>query len=340
MRLVFILGIFWLALSSCSWMPFVDSEEEIEAQERELYKGFSENQFYERIQKYLQGENWSDAITSLQAYESQFPFGNYAEQAQLELIYAYYQSLDYEAATAAAERFIRLHPRHDNVDYAFYIKALAGMVQSKGMFSDFIPLDESRRDVGEARRAFATFSELVNQYPNSSYAADSQKRMLHLRNILARQEIHIANYYFKRGAYLSAANRGRFVVENFQQSPAVPDGLAVMAQAYYMMGLRDLANDAALVLASNYSNHPSLDEQGSFAFQEGIVLDEEGWLSRISFGYFKQEKPPRFDSRALYNPIDRSLSDRKSQPPAGHAPSEPAPTKRSWLSRITFGLLG
>lgn len=338
MRLVIILGILWLALSSCSWMPFVDSEEEIDQQEKELYKGFSENQFYERIQKYLQGQNWSDAITSLQAFEAQFPFGNYAEQAQLELIYAYYESYDYEAAIASAERFIRLHPRHANVDYAFYIQALAATVQSKGMFSDFIPLDESRRDVGEARRAFATFSELVNQYPGSSYAADAQKRMLHLRNILARHEIHVANYYFKRGAYLAAANRGKYVVENFQQTPAVPDGLAVMAQAYYLMGLRDLADDATRVLAANYSNHPALDDQGTFIYREGIVLDEKSWLSRVSFGYFKPEKAPSFDSRALYNPIDRSLNDGKSQPPSGHTTSATIPAKRTLLSRITFGL--
>jgi len=296
-------------------MPFVDSDkksaEEEEARAEEL-EGLNEKQFYDRIQRNLDAHNWSDAISNLQSFEAQFPFGNYAEQAQLELIYAYMESNDYEAATAAAERFIRLHPRHPNVDYAYYMKGLAAASQHKGIFTDIMPTDMTRRDPGEARRAFAAFGELLSQYPDSSYAADARKRMLFLRNMLARHEIHAANYYFKRGAYLAAANRGRYVVENFDETPAVPDGLAVMAQAYHLMGLQELANHAEQVLAANYSNYPDLNDQGQLSFLESDSVDKKSWLNRLSFGYFKPKNPPYFDSRAIYNPVYKTLTEPKA----------------------------
>ena len=327
-----------LLCASCSWLSSGDGDNSEEKRKQEELEKLSEKQFYDRIQRNLQSGNWTDAIANLQAFEAQFPFGNYAEQAQLELIYAYYASLDYEAAIAAADRFIRLHPRHPNVDYAYYVKGLSSLRQSKGIFTNFMPTDASRRDQGEARTAFATFSELLSRYPNSTYAADARKRMLHLRDLLARHEIHVANYYFLRGAYLAAANRGRYVVENFQQTPAVPDGLAVMAQAYYFLGLRDLAEDSARVLAANYSDHPALDDEGRFQFMETIGEDEDHWLSRVTLGLYQPEKPPKFDSRAIYNPIDRALAEPKE--PDLPQPEGTEPAKRSWLNRLSFGLLG
>ncbi len=339
MRLATILLAALLLVSGCSWMPFVDSEKEIKEKEAKALEGLSEKEFYDRIQRNLQSRNWADAIANLQGFEAQFPFGNYAEQAQLELIYAYTESMDYPAAIAAAERFIRLHPRHPNVDYAHYIKGVAAISQSKGLFSNYMPIDETRRDPGDARQAFASFSELLSRYPNSGYAADARKRMVHLRNMLARHEIHVANYYFKRGAYLAAVNRGRYVVENFQQTPAVPDGLAVMAQGYHMIGLLDLASDAAQVLAINYSDHPSLDKQGQFKYQQHAVLDDKSWPSRLTLGYFKTEKPPFFDSRTTYDPVQKSLAELKNETSAPDHVQTTSPTHRSWLNRISFGIL-
>ena len=344
MRLAIIFAVVSLLISSCSWMPFVDSDADAKAEKakQEELKQLTEKGFYDRIQRNLKARNWTEAISNLQGFEAQFPFGNYAEQAQLELIYVYLESQDHEAAVASADRFIRLHPRHPNVDYAYYIKGLAAISQTKGIFSNIMPIDETRRDPGEARQAFATFSELISRYPNSAYAADARKRMLHLRNMLARHEIQAANYYFKRGAYLAATNRGRYVVENFQQTPAVPDGLAVMAQGYYMIGLQDLADDAARVLADNYSDHPALDDEGQFSFQSELLEDEKHWQSRLTFGYFKPDKPPHFDSRNIYNPIHRNIAILRSEADSGgvsvatNADEKP----RSWVNRLTFGLLG
>ena len=320
-----------LLISACSWMPFVDSaEEEAEKTEEEAMQ-LSEQRLRHKIRANLTARNWSDAITNLNAFEAQFPFGNYADQAQLELIYVYHESSDYESSMASADRFIRLHPRHPSVDYAYYIKGLSAIMQNRGLFSNRSPIDNTKRDAGTARSSFATFSELINQYPNSPYAADARQRMLALRNLLARHEIHAANYYFKRGAYLAAANRGRFVIENFQKTPAVPDALAVMAQAYYLLDLPDLAAQSARTLAANYPRHPSLNEQGEFIYQAGATANQDAWLSRLTFGYYVPEDPPLFDSRDIYNNPQATVHGKEE------VSTEP-PGERSLLDKMTFGV--
>ncbi|TNE78962.1 MAG: outer membrane protein assembly factor BamD [Gammaproteobacteria bacterium] len=312
-----------LVLCSCAWL----GEGKKEEADKSLTAGYSEKDFYDVIQKDLGFGSWERAITNLEALEAQYPFGEYAEQAQLELIYAYYKMADYEAAIAAADRFIRLHPQHPNVDYAFYLKGLSSFVQSKGFFEQFVPTDETKRDPGTARNSFATFNELLSRYPESPYASDARKRMVYLRNILARHEIHVANYYFLRGAYLAAANRGRYVVENFQMTPAVPDGLAVMAEAYYLMQMYDLADDAASLLAANYPNHPSLDAEGNYQYQDDPHFMEPTWLNKMTLGLYDRPEPPRFDTRHIYNERYRELGE------------EGVKRKNKWMSWLTLGIL-
>ena len=295
--------------------------------------GLTEKDFYEKIQSSLNASNWSVAISNLQLLESQFPFGKYAEQGQLELIYAHYKSGDYESSIAASDRFVRLHPQHPNVDYAFYVKGLSQISQTGGFLDSFIPTDSSMRDIGEARTAFATLTELLSRFPTSPYAADARKRLVSLRNQLARAEIHVANYYFSRSAYLAAANRGQYVVENFQQSPAVPDGLAVMAQAYYLLEMQDLADNAVKILAANYPEHPSLDENGIFDFERKLLGSQDSWLDKASFGVLKRAKPPSFDSRMIYDKMTREAELKGSTQDQNNE-------KRSIWNKLTFGLLG
>ena len=313
--------------TGCSWLGWGDEE-----QTEEDSAGLTEKDFYERIQTSLNASNWSVAISNLQLLESQFPFGKYAEQGQLELIYAQYKSGDYESSIASADRFIRLHPQHPNVDYAFYVKGLSEISQTGGFFDSFLPTDSSMRDIGEARGAFTTLTELLSRFPESPYAADARKRLVSLRNRLARAEIHVANYYFARGAYLAAANRGRFVVENFQQSPAVPDGLAVMAQAYYLLEMKELADNSVEVLVANYPEHPSLDSNGQFDFERRLLADQDSWLDKVSFGVLKRIKPPSFDSRSVYDKVTREVE-------LGEGDQSQQDNKRSIWSLLTFGLL-
>ncbi len=311
-----------LLITGCSWLKGAD---QINQEERDTSE-FSEKDFYEVIQQDLNDAFWQTAIENLEALEAQFPFGDYAEQAQLELIYARYRASEFEAAIASADRFMRLHPQHSNVDYAYYLKGLSSFSKGKGFFDQLIPTDESKRDPGSARDSLTTFNELLNRFPDSPYAPDARKRTIYLRNNLARLEIHAANYYFLRGAYLAAANRGRYVVENYQMTPAVPDGLAVMAQAYYLMQMQDLSNDAIKLLVANYPNHPALDESGNFQYQEDTTSLKRSWKNTLTAGLYDKPETIGFDTRHVF-----SERYKKSGKDAARG-------EKSWFDRLTFGV--
>lgn len=279
--------IFSLALFGCSGndeIPDIDS---------------GEQQMYEDAQRYLRNGNFDLAVKSLQLLESRYPFGKYAEQAQLELIYAHFNAYEHEAAVEAADRFIRLHPQHPSVDYAYYMKGLAAYSANQDLFTRFLPTDPTKRDNSYAREAFAEFAQLLSRYPDSPYAADARARMIALRNLLARHEVNVANYYFRRGAYLAATNRGRYVVENYQRTPAVADALAVMAQGYILLGMDDLAQDSIDVLALNYPEHPAIDENGLFVSSYTLDGQQRSWVNKVSFGLFDPPQPPQFDNRPV-----------------------------------------
>ena len=276
-----------LFISGCSWFGGDD----------ELIADSGEQQMYREAQRHLKNENFSLAVRSLQGLESRYPFGQYAEQAQLELIYAHYSGYEFAAANEAADRFIRLHPRHPSVDYAYYMKGLAAYDIEPGFFSRFIPSDDTKRDVSHIQTAFAEFAQLLARFPDSAYAPDARQRMVHMRNMLARNEIHVANYYFRRGAYMAALNRGKYVVEHMQQTPSVADGLAIMGQAYLLLGLNDLAEDSIAVLCENYPDHPNLTS--GCEFDSVYTMDglQRSWINRATLGLFDPPKPPQFNYR-------------------------------------------
>jgi outer membrane protein assembly factor BamD len=256
-----------------------------------------EQQIYDEAQGYLRSDNYDLAVRSFQQLEARYPFGKYAEQAQLELIYAHYNAYEHEAAVEAADRFIRLHPQHPSVDYAYYMKGLAAYTANEDVFARFVPTDPTKRDTSHAREAFAEFAQLLARFPNSTYAADAEARMIALRNLLARHEINIANYYMRRGAYLAAVNRGRYVVESFQRTPAVADGLAVMAQGYIFLDLEELAEESIAVLAANFPDHPAVDKNGQFVSEYTLDGVQRSWVNKLSLGLFDPPQPPQFDNR-------------------------------------------
>lgn len=286
MKYIFFI-IFSMTLYGCS------SNEELP----DIAADAGEQQIYEDAQRYLRADSYSLAIKSLELLESRYPFGKYAEQAQLELIYAHYNAYEHEAAVEAADRFIRLHPQHPSVDYAYYMKGLAAYSANDDIFARFMPTDPTQRDTSQAKEAFSEFAQLVSRFPNSPYAADAEARMISLRNLLARHEIMVANYYLRRGAYLAAVNRGRFVVENFQRTPAVADGLAIMAQGYIFLGMNDLAQESITVLATNYPNYPAINKNGEFVSDFTLAGEQRSWVNKISFGLFDPPSPPQFDHR-------------------------------------------
>jgi outer membrane protein assembly factor BamD len=217
--------------------------------------GMTVAELYQEAKALLLNGEYENAIQHYEKLESRFPYGTYAERARIEMAYAYYKDLQPETAIIAADRFIKLHPNHANVDYAYYLRGLASFDNSVSFLDKLFDQEPSQRDPKSIRKAFKYFSELVQRFPKSRYAADSTQRMKKLRETLARYEIHVANFYQRRGAHLAAANRAKYVIENYQGTLAIPDALALMTQSYRKLGMHDLASDAYRVLELNHPEH-------------------------------------------------------------------------------------
>lgn len=227
--------------------------------------GWSAERIYQEAREALDNGDYERAIENYTKLESRYPYGRYAEQAQLETIYSHYKAGESSSAVAAADRFIKFHPRHPSVDYAYYLRGLATFDQNKGFLAGLFNLDPAKRDPAGVRESFNYFKELVTRFPNSRYSPDALKRMTRLRNTLASHEVHAAAYYLKRGTYLAAVNRAKYVLENYQQATAIPDALVIMVKGYRKMELNDLAADALRVLELNYPEHPGLQELNTAA---------------------------------------------------------------------------
>lgn len=210
--------------------------------------------FYEEGQAAMKIGDYKQAVEHFENLVSRHPFGVYAQQAQLDIAYAYYKFEEPESAIAAADQFIKLYPRHDHVDYAYYIKGLARF-PSEDYFERKFDLDPAQRDPRAVRESFQFFSELVQRFPASRYAADAVQRMIYLRNNLARSELYAAEFYMQKGAYVAAVNRAKYILEHYDQTPSVPQALAMMATAYDELELTELADDARRVLALNFPDH-------------------------------------------------------------------------------------
>ena len=227
-------------------------------EEQDPTKDWSARRLFDAAKAEMAAGDYEKAIEYYEKLEARYPFGVLAMQAQLDVVYAYYKYEEPASALAAADRFIKLHPLHPNVDYVYYLKGLIAFEGDASIFDSFFPKDRSQRDSGAALEAFRAFEELVQRFPESRYAEDSRQRMLYLKNNLAMHEIHVAHYYMTREAWLAAANRARYVIENYQKTPAASDALAILAQAYLQLGLDDLAADAVRVLKLNYPEHSGI----------------------------------------------------------------------------------
>ena len=260
-----LLALLLLVMNACSLLP----------EQIDKTKDWSASQLYSAAKESLNDKNYEQAIDYFEKLEARYPFGRYAQQAQLEIAYAYYKYEEPDSAIAAAERFIKVNPRHPNVDYAWYLMGLTNYNRGRTLVDKLLPQDASERDLGTMREAYDDFHHLVKRYPDSKYAADASQRMIHLRNNMARYEIHVAEYYMRRGAWVAAANRAAIVIEDYQRTPAVPDALILMIRAYRKLDMENLADDALRVLGLNYPGHPDLEilQQGGDPTRSG------GWFS-------------------------------------------------------------
>lgn len=244
-----------LWLSACGLLPDHNKEDT---------QDWSANKFYTEAKEKLNEGNYSAAIKLYESLEARYPYGRIAQQAQLETAYAYYKNEEPASAIAAAERFIKLHPNHINVDYAYYIKGLSSFNDNWGMMGFLLrgPLkqDMSERDSKASRESFENFKELVTRFPDSKYAKDASQRMAHLLNAVAMSEVHIARYYMKRKAYIAAANRAQNAVREYPRTPATEEALYIMVKAYEALEMYDLREDAERVLRINFPDSYFLAE--------------------------------------------------------------------------------
>jgi outer membrane protein assembly factor BamD len=224
-------------------------------------KEWQASDWYAAAKEELDNGNWQSAVKLYEQLESKFPFGRYAQQAQLDSAYAYYKQGESAQAIASIDRFTKAYPNHTNLDYALYLKALVNFKEDLGPLAAIAWQDLADRDPKTARESFELFKELVTRFPDSRYAEDSRRRMAYLVDALARNEANVARYYLRRGAWLAAANRAQDVLLRFPAAPARREALDVLVEAYDRMGLADLRDDAKRVLAANYPSDP-LGRQG------------------------------------------------------------------------------
>ncbi|MBZ0104175.1 MAG: outer membrane protein assembly factor BamD [Sulfuricella denitrificans] len=215
-------------------------------------KGWSAQKLYSEAKSEMGDGNYTKAIKYFETLEARYPYGRYAQQSQLEVAYAYFKDNEPVSAIAACDRFIKLHPNHPNVDYAYYLKGLANFNEDLGLLGAIANQDLSERDPKAARDSFEAFRELVTRYPASKYTPDATQRMNYLVNALASNEVHVARYYARRGAHVAAVNRAQVALQKYPQAPATEEALAIMVKSYDALGLNDLRDDARRVLVKNH----------------------------------------------------------------------------------------
>lgn len=258
------------------------------ASNREKEEVLAEETYYENARDAMDSGNFNTAEENLDSLETYYPFGRYAEQAQLDLIYARYQNLDLEGARAAADRFLRLNPQSEHADYALYMRGLASYNLDVGLAARYFPIEIDARDAGEQRQAFRDFSELLNRYPTSQYAPDARQRMIAIRNRLATLELMVARYYISREAYIAANTRARYIIENYPTTPPVEEALIILAETFQFLDLKKGASDAVAMLRENFPESEALDENGEL--QSDILTRKDRSLaSVVTFGLMGDE---------------------------------------------------
>ncbi len=216
--------------------------------------GWSAEQLYSQARSDISSANWSDARKNLEALEARYPFGIYAQQALIDQAYVNWKDEEPEQAKAAIDRFMQQYPNHPGTDYMLYLKGMITFTPPSAILSNITQQDPSERDPKGLRESYEAFNELIRRYPDSRYTPDARKRVAWLVNTIAENEVHVAEYYYKRGAYVAAANRAQTVVTDFEGAPIVEKALYLMVLSYDKLGLQQLRDDAKRVLDQNFPN--------------------------------------------------------------------------------------
>jgi outer membrane protein assembly factor BamD len=232
-------------------------------------KNWSAERLFSEAKSEQSSKNYEKSTAYFQSLESRYPYGKYAQQAQLEIAYNNYKDAEPALALASLDRFMKQNPSHPSLDYAMYLKGLVTFNESQGFLSVLAKQDMSERDPKAAKESFNAFRELVTRFPDSKYSKDAQLRMGYLIGALANYELHVGRYYYNRGAYLAAANRGKALIDNFGNTKQVEGALALMYHAYDKLGMSDYRDDAKRVLLKNFPE--------STAHEHDIASDAYWW---------------------------------------------------------------
>lgn len=221
--------------------------------------------------KNLDGASYEIAVQHYEAIEARFPHTSLAEQAKINKIYAHYHDRQFDKALSEIDEFTKLYPNHENIDYLYYLQGLINYDRAKSILDKMLPPDRSKVDQSQMRDSIRSFMIVIKYFPNGDYAEDSAARIVYLRNLLAEAEIHKANFYLERHAYVGAANRAQHVLDNYDATSSVADALYIQAKAYQGLNLPDLAQKSIEVLRYNFPNDQRLSEFGFSNTQTGIT---------------------------------------------------------------------
>ncbi len=216
--------------------------------------GWSANKLYAAAKEAQSDGAWDKAAKYYEKLEARYPYGRFAQQAQLELGYVYWKAGETGSALAATDRFIKLHPTHPAVDYAYYLKGLINFNEDMGWAGYISTQDPTERDPKAARESFDAFRELATRFPDSKYTPDAIQRMNYLVNAMASHEVHVARYYYNRGAYVAAANRAQSAIKTYPSAPAIEEAMYILVLSYDRLGMTDLRDDADRVMRKNFPN--------------------------------------------------------------------------------------
>jgi outer membrane protein assembly factor BamD len=244
---------------------------------------WSADRLYAEAKDEMNSGNWAAAVKMLEKLESRYPFGRYAQQAQIDTAYAHWKENEIGLSLAAIDRFLKLYPNHERVDYMLYLKGLVNFNDRSTLFTHITGEDLAERDPKAAREAFDSFKELLTRFPKSDYAEDAASRMNFLINTLASNDVHVARFYMRRGATLAAVNRAQNVVKSYQEAPALEEALAIMVVGYQQLGLDTLSQDARRVLQKNFPQSVYLTKPYDPKLRGGVESKSPSVWSKLKF---------------------------------------------------------
>ena len=292
----------------------------------------SEQVYFQKAQKSLERNQYTDAVKSLEALDTYYPTGQYTQQAQLELLYAKFKQKDYEGTIALAERFIRLNPQHPNVDYAYYVRGVANMEMNYDSLIRYTSLQQSHRDVSYIKVAYQNFVDLIRRFPSSQYSVDAAQRMKYIGQELAESEMNAARFNIQRKAWLAAAERAQWVVEHYPQTPQTPEALATLAYSYQKLGDTATSQQYVDILKLNYPN--LVKSNGEVNLR--AARKDSSWVNRATLGLLGRQSKTvdsknidanaEVETRSLTNRLSFGLLDKPetSAPVQSAAPASNA----------------